>query len=264
MRTKIIKLCSVSLISLGMSTGVYAIAAGMYFGGQIGRSNTHNKPITVQTVSNPKTFTGTIDPLTGIAPSFTTGTLGTQTINPSNTGIGGRLYFGYNFNPFFALEGGFTHYAQATYTVPSSPPLAVGNPTGNPKATPGVSENGFDFVARGIAPIGATGFGAFGKVGFAIIKRSAAGTVSDSYASPPGTPAGVYDSRGIIVTASNAAQTNFRPTASVGFSYDFTQSWQAELTLARVFGGGNMQNADLYSLGVSYHIVDKYCGQFLC
>jgi len=28
--------------------------------------------------------------------------------------------------------------------------------------------------------------------------------------------------------------------------------------------GGQVGNLTMYALGISYHFVDKYCGQFLC
>jgi hypothetical protein len=234
MSHKVTKLLVTGVLTCSLTSLAHATAAGFYFGLQAGRTNQHNTQVTLQTGGPPPT--------------------GTTTVNPSNTGVGGRLFMGYNYSKYFAVEMGFTHYAPTTYNIPTTPTLTVGNPFGTPNGSPAINENGFDFDGKGMLPIGNSGFGALGKAGVAIIKRGMAGSLSQSYNAATNS----------IVTSSTANTTNFRPTAAIGFYYDFTQSFEADFTVSRVFGGGNMKNADLYALGISYHAVDRYCGQFLC
>lgn len=165
---------------------------------------------------------------------------GSETLNPSNIGGGLRIYLGDNLNNWFGLEGGYTAYAPTRYTIP------VNATNGNPLGQPEISEFAFDFVATGRVAIPRLWIGAFAKAGVAILKQGLAGTFTNSGQSAPRST--VY----------------FKPTASLGLSYDLTQSWVLNLTVARVFGSGGLQNADLYSLGMTYHVVDKFCGQFLC
>src|SRR5690348_14145117 len=93
-----IKMLGMSAMLLG-TTLAHATSTGWYVGAQLGESNTHNKKQTVYTVS-------------GKPP--------TLIVSPSNTGMGERLFFGYNFNQYAAFETGYTHYAASTYSVPAS------------------------------------------------------------------------------------------------------------------------------------------------
>jgi hypothetical protein len=232
MKRKVLALLSVSFFMLGTEAITYAGTPGFYLGGAVAASFQHNKKQTLQT---------------GGGDGFPSD--GTETVSPSNRGVGERFFLGYNLNNYFGLEGGFTHYAPTTYKVPADPELSIGNPTGNPAIT----ANGFDFVAKGMLPIFNSGVDVVGKAGFAIIGSTKAGTFSTTY----------NDDEGVNVT-SNGATNYARPTAAIGVSYDFSQSWTADFTESHVFGGGGLQSLDLLSLGLSYHFSDKYCGQFLC
>jgi opacity protein-like surface antigen len=216
MSLKNMKRFCISALALGIMSTSYASGTGFYIGVEGGKSYFHNKKQTLAT------------------------TTGTTTLNPSNTGVGGGAYLGYNLNDYFGLEAGYTHYAPTLYTIPSGATLAVGNPSGHPS----ISANGVHFVGKGMWPIGTTGLGLFGKAGVAIIRSTKSGT---------------------FTTGSGGGTTNyFRPTAGVGVSYNLTQNWEADVSVRRVFGGGGLQSLDLVAAGISYHFVDKYCGQFLC
>lgn len=233
---------AMGISSFILAANAFAAGEGFYLGGQIGETNTHNQPRSLQT--------GTINPITGqvINP-------GNISVNAGNVGYGGRLYFGYNLNSYFAVESGFTHYGASTYkTGTPSPQLISGNPLGKP----GIQENGVDFMGKGIFPI--QSFNVFGKLGIAIVRTSLAGTLTTTYTAPPLVP----PSGPAAFTTATGTTNYIRPAAAIGASYDITPNWETELTISRAFGGGGFQSADLYSLGISYHFVDKYCGQFLC
>lgn len=234
---KIIGLIGISSVML--ATTAFATGEGFYMGGQVGETNTHNTQRSLQ-VGN-----SFIDPISGNQIVIPTGY---DLFNASNNGAGGRIFLGYNINTYWGLESGYTHYAASSYNVGSpNPPLISGNPVGKPE----IHENGFDFVGKGIFPIG--NFGVFGKAGIALVRTSLAGSLTTTYNTMQ------------MAFVSSTGTTNYvRPTAAVGVSYDLTPNWVTEFTLSRVFGGAGFQSADLYSLGISYHFVDKYCGQFLC
>lgn len=209
MMTQKLKLIGIITTLWSLAATASATGAGFYLGGALGETNTNNRVRTVQTTPP-------------------------VTVDPSNTGLGARIFGGYAVNQYAAFEGGFTRYSPSTYNVSSS--LLPESPT--------IRENGVDLVARGSYPI--YDFSVFGKAGIAFIRESLAGSLNTN----PGQ--------------TNGTSTYIRPIGGIGVGYDFSANWVGELSYTRVFKGGNFQNADFISLGVSYHFVDKYCGQFLC
>lgn len=195
-----------TIILWGWGSAAFAVAAGLYLGAQLGQSNQH------QPVADTTTAT-----------------------DVSNTGLGGRAFLGYQFNPYAGLEGGLTYYTTASYNT--SP--TVGSTS--------VKETAFDIMGKGIFPIGC--FSIFGKAGLSVL-----------YAQT--TTKAVPTSTGVQNISDTA--TSIHPAAAVGIGYDLSQNWVADVSAMRVFHSGSVPNADLISLGISYHFVDKYCGQFLC
>jgi len=204
---------------LAVTTVAQATTEGFYMGGMAGRTNTNNKPTLVQT---------------GTAPD---GTPIAVMANPSNTGIGGRFFFGYNLNKYGAIEAGYTYYAPTTYNV------------GSNCGKPSIRTNAYDVMAKGMWPIATSGFGVFGKAGIAILRQTAGGSITNATVNP---------------CDSGQVQTAVRPALAIGASYDISQNWVTDVSWTRVLGGGGVSSADLYALGIAYHFVDKMCGQFLC
>lgn len=277
MKNKALKRIGVGIFIAGIASTSYSMAEGFYVGAQAGKTFTHNQPVTLSTCGVNTAVIGTNGNLQVAAGCPNAGSqvpanvvaTSTQTFHPANTGVGGRLFVGYNVTKYWGWEAGFTHFGLTTIKVPTTPPLTIGNPVGSPAIT----ENAFDFVVKGMPPYTLWGFSAYGKLGISILKQGKAGTFIDSfnantsnvfYTNPAnGTAFAGQVYHGIFVNGQRAV-TYVRPTAGIGITYDINQNVQAELTLARVFGGGGLQPADLVGLGVSYHFVDKYCGQFLC
>lgn len=231
------RLLLTAVIGLGMVNLASAAQQGPYLGMQAGATNTHN---TTQSVN-----VQTTDAITGniISNDY-------QSVNPSNKGFGVRVFTGYNFNPYFALEGGWTHYGLSTYS-PNGTSCNSANATfTTPCNNPSIRTNGFDFEGKGILQLQIPyfSFGLFGKVGFAALQVSYAGSLTANNVSANGSGTSI----------------KVRPLAALGLSYDLTQNWQFDLTASRVFRGGTFQNADMIALGLSYHFFDAYCGQFLC
>lgn len=216
MHTKKSSRLSALIIAASIATSAEAIAPGFYLGAQAGATNLHNTAQTVQT---------------GVASPAT------QSVTPSNTGIGERLFIGVGINKYAAAELGYTHYAPSTY---KTAPSAIAN-------TPAIRENGVDMVAKAMYPF--ERFALFGKLGAIRMSRTPSGSLQ------PLPPA----------TASVKATNNFRPLIGLGMNYELTPSWVTDLSWTRALkGGGGFQNADFIALGISYHFVDRYCGQFLC
>src|SRR3990167_4272809 len=155
-----------------------------------------------------------------------------QNDSPSNTGFGFRFFMGGQYNQYFAVEGGYTYYAPSKYNS-----LTTSN--GNSAQ---IQTQALDLAGKGIYPIW-EGLGIYGKAGIAAARWSPSGVLN-------------IGERAIKI----------RPTAAIGASYDLTQTWVGDISWSRIFkaGGSTIQNADLISLGLSYHFVNVYCGQFLC
>lgn len=156
------KITWLGIMAMCITTTAFASGAGYYFGAQLGQSNLNNKTRIVY-----------------ITPSVSA--------NPSNTGLGGRIFAGYGINKYAAFEMGFTRYSPSTYSVSST--LLTNDPT--------IRENGADFVAKGIYTF-SYGFGVFGKAGVAFIRQSLGGSLNSS------------------PDHSNGTSTFIRPTAALG------------------------------------------------
>jgi len=216
MHTKNTKRLSALIIAGSIATGAHAIGPGFYLGAQAGATNLHNTTQTVQT---------------GLASPAT------QSVTPSNTGIGERMFMGVGINKYAAAELGYTHYAPSTY---KTSPSAIAN-------TPAIRENGVDIVGKAMYPF--ESFAIFGKLGAIMMSRTPSGSLQPLSPTAP------------RITATN----NFHPLLGAGVSYELTPNWVTDLSWTRALkGGGGFQNADFIAVGISYHFVDKYCGQFLC
>lgn len=205
-----LKQTALAIAALTLATHTFAVRNGPYFGLQMGQSKTNNPTEPVQTAPGSSVM-----------------------VSPSNSGMAGRLFLGYNFNEYAAWEFGYDYYAPSKYSVHSS--------TGN---DPAIRQGGIDLVGKGIFPFSDTGLSVFGKAGFAFVRTSTSATILNSHSG----------------SGSNA----IRPTIGVGIGYDINQRWVADLSYNHVFSGGNVKNIDVLLLGISWHWTDDYCGQFLC
>jgi len=216
-------------VLIGLSSAVFAMGPGFFVGGNFGVTNTHNKNQVIQTGGVPTSISAPAD----------------------SKGMGIRMFIGANFTQYAGFEAGFVHYGSTSYG---------GVPTYISVNTPSIHEYGLDLEAKGIVPAGPVSI--FGKAGFAYIRMSASG-VLESCSAP--SSSGVTYPCSSSSSVQNSTQANaLRPLLGFGVSYDLTQSWQADLSYTEVLKGSGIQNLTLMSLGISYHVVDHYCGQFLC
>jgi len=167
-----------------------------------------------------------------------TPTTTTTPVTPKSTQFGSRLLMGYKINKYAGFEGGLTYISGVNYD----------NKGVNTCSSTNVRVRDFDFVGKGQIPMG-NSFDVFGKAGAAIVYQSTSGALNPRLNQDCG----------------NTQYTNkVAPTVSVGASYDLNQNWVADASWNRIMLGGPLSNVDFYALGISYHFVDVYCGQFLC
>lgn len=152
---------------------------------------------------------------------------------PSNNGMGFRFYWGYQFSSYLGFEGGYAYYSPSTYKIPN----------GN---SPQLRLQTIDFLGKGILPLFA-GMNAFVKGGIAMVFYKQGGLLAPS-----------------STGASGSSGMTARPEVGGGISYNFTPNWSVDATMTRITKGGVIPNSDMYTLGLTYHAVDLYCGQFLC
>lgn len=158
---------------------------------------------------------------------------GTDASVDSN-GIAGGVFAGYQLNPYFAVQGGYTKFSDADIKHAN---LGLGF-EGHGK----VEEQAFDLVGKGILPL-QKGFSLYGDAGMAVVLAKAKMTVD-------GNTQGVTFSD----TTSND-KTKILPTFGVGVSYDLTPKVPVSLGWTRIqkMGGNSIQSVDMGMVSVAYH-----------
>lgn len=152
------------------------------------------------------------------------------------TGTGVRLFMGGQFNPHAAFEVGYNSYGSAAYDVTA----ASGN-------RPAVRVYGLDAGFRLMWPLFSSGLSVFVTPAVAVAHASRSGSLTLTQG---GSRVGT--------------ETSFRPQLGAGVSYELNQRWVLQLAFSHLYGSGNLPSTNLLSLGISWHMVDEKCGQFLC
>jgi OOP family OmpA-OmpF porin len=163
----------------------------------------------------------------------------TTPVNPKSQQFGSRIFLGYKASQYFGVEGGLTYFSTIKYV-----------PKGDVQ-TCGVTNSrvqDFDFVGKGTIPLGKS-FDVFAKAGAAMVYQTTSGALSPNLNQSCGE---------------STNETHVRPTFGIGASYDLSQSWVTDLSVTNVQVGGKVGSMTMFAIGLSYHIVDVYCGQFLC
>lgn len=186
----------VSAILATLSSATLAAAPGFYVGGQLGWSKADYAASDYVDLT-----AGSVD----------------------NTGMGGRLSAGYQFNQNWAAELGYTKYANAKFKNARDNGAAIADGT--------LKLDAWDVVGKGILPLD-NGFDVFAKLGMSYVKGKQADGLAD---------AGFKDFN------------KWRPTYGLGGSYNFNQNVVADVSWVRVQNGSEVRNLDLLSAGVSYH-----------
>ena len=155
---------------------------------------------------------------------------GSVTISDDNHKTAFKLFGGYQFNRYFALEAGYFNLGKFGYTATTVP---AGTLSGNIKL------QGLNIDAVGIVPI-SDKFSAFARLGYQYAQAkddfTSTGVVPVPWDASPSKKAGNYE-------------------AGVGLQYDFNQSlgMRAEAERYRVDDAvGNRGDINMYSVGLVY------------
>jgi hypothetical protein len=270
---------SAAFADLATGTSTYC-KPGFYAGIEGGRSDTFYHPsdtLTEAALNGVGTSTAYVYTTAGALDEITTKTsynlLTDQ--DTDDIGIGGRIYAGYQFNPYFAVETGYTQYAKTSFhatgnnTLVTSDFLVSGGVvtpydastiTSTTRYEGEITEHAIDLVAKGTLPL-QYGFGLYAKAGAAYIQAdrhinaNGAGTMTNT-ASVGGTVDSVtttnnnINSFGTIYTKT---YQGFRPVAGLGVSYTIPcTNITVDVAYTRVFSYGGIPNAKLASVGAEY------------
>lgn len=153
----------------------------------------------------------------------------------SDTGY--KLQAGYQFNRYFAVEGGYVHFGKAKYSAA----LAKGADQGTLDEV--VKVSGFNLVAVGILPLGED-FSLFGKIGAIRVRAEHSFDVDI----------------GADTALESETHTKGRPFFGVGAAYNFTKQLSLRAEYERVnnvvieSGVSPLGSPDvsLFSVGLSY------------
>jgi opacity protein-like surface antigen len=166
----------------------------------------------------------------------------TTPVNPKSQQFNTRFYVGNQFSPYAAFEVG------ALLTAPVKYDSKSGVDTCDNAQ---VQFGAVDIDGKFILPL--QDFEAYAKGGVAFVHYTTPGCFSPAYDPAHG------------VTCGEKEDTNKAALVlGIGASYAISQNWVADASLSRMQVGGVLKSVDIMALGVSYHFVDVYCGQFLC
>ena len=173
--------------------------------------------------------------------------LGTAKTKTDQDHLGGRVYIGYQFSQYFALESGYTQYGKTE----------VKNAYGLSNSTyvnhnVDLNNSAIDLVAKGMLPIGHN-FDLFAKGGAAYVS-------ADTIKQP--AYVGVYHLTPPYLISNGASYNSYQeetthkllPTAGLGAEYSFNDSLSMDLTYSIIPGSGDIQTSQLVSLGLALHI----------
>lgn len=161
----------------------------------------------------------------------------------NDTGISGRIFAGYQFNPYFAVEAGYTQFHKTDFN--QSWGYQSGRVlTGDLSRYDGeITEHATDVVGKLTMPF-MYGFGGYVKAGAAFI--AADEHVTETYVSSIGSaiPTSTFYTKSYQAV---------RPTYGIGLDYTIPcTSFDVDVSYTEIAGGGGIPRADLAALGVSY------------
>lgn len=226
MKVRISKNIIIATIACSLAANAHAIGNGFYIGLMMGPA-TNNAP-SLKALKFPAPPPSS-PPITTIA-------------DPRKQQFGSRIFIGNKFNTYAAVEGGVTFISSIKYDS-------------HGVATTGSLDQrvrDLDIVAKGIFPIGES-FDIYAKGGIAVTYLTSGGSFNP-----------VYNPNTNTYRTANDYKQKYSPTVSVGASYAINQSWVTDVSYNTLQIGNNVGTITFYSIGLSYHFTDKYCGQFLC
>jgi OOP family OmpA-OmpF porin len=216
---------------LGFSTIAAASEPGIYIGGLLGWSqqNFGNPNLGNQIASTGIFFS----PVTSISNSL------------SKNGLGGDIFIGYQFNDYIAGEFGgyYLNTAHASGSVTGYTPLPgfIGVQYGTVLANAKSQYEAIDLAAKFIWPA-TDNFDLHAKIGAAYAINKVSGNAT-----------AIFGSSAFTTTTYSQSNDRIVPLVGAGMSYDFTDNVSGDFDMSYLVKGGNVPNAYLVGVGLSYY-----------
>lgn len=156
--------------------------------------------------------------------NYNASNVGLSSADVTNNGFGGGLFVGYQFDNYWGMDLSYIQYNNTRFK----------NMNGASGVTGTVDENSLQLMFKGSYPFSDKGFRANGKLGVAYLTSTTSSEFPSNNTQAPD-------------------QSRFVPAYALGISYDITTSVPLELFWNQTFGGGNMQNANIVGLSLSYY-----------
>lgn len=203
-------------LMLTFSTIAFASANGFYVGGQLGAANIDN---TASSLGADKAdITGSTGQIAG-----------PNSVEVDNGDWGGRIYGGYQFNKYLALETGLSAFA----------PTDVDNLYGTTKNA-SVNLNAIDAVGKVMLPIGSK-VNLFAKGGVSYVMTNHFD--GEAY----------IGQNGYSYSTNEEVDTAWRPTYGLGASVDLTPHLSADVSWSQIVGNDDIPRTNFTALGLAYH-----------
>lgn len=214
-----------------VATNSFAIGQGAYVGGQLGYGNVHQSNISRSNMNS--LFNYVLE---------TNTTLTSFNNSGRDSGLAGRLFAGYQFDPTWAAELGWSKFSTMT-TKATAATTYLGIPvTATSKGE--VKTDAIDVVAKGTYPV-ADKVNVYGKLGVAYVMSRASATTTVSALGMNGTE------------KDHDKANKLYPTFGAGATYDLTDKLAADLSYNRIQktgGSSKIGSTDLVSVGLIYSI----------
>lgn len=166
--------------------------------------------------------------------SGTTQTVQGYVLTPSKGQAMVRIFTGYVIKPYIGLDTGPAYFSTVNYNTKNT--LIHGK----------VQTSFLTWDASIMPMLPFYSFMLYGKVGVAAIYQN----FSKGFYFPEPTK------------SKNSLYAS--PYLAVGAGYNLNDNWLLDISANRLTTVRKLSSVTYYALGISYHFVDKYCGQFLC
>lgn len=204
---------------------------GFYAGVEAGRGNTHYSADDAMTEI--KTFQENYYTNLGVVP-------GTTDID--DKGTSGRIFAGYQFIPYFALEAGFTQFHKTTFTQTWKTDIDTAQNYSINKYDGEVTEHALDLVGKLTYPL-QYGFGVFVKGGLGVISADRHINVSSVNSDGSAIPSHTFYTKSYQAV---------RPVYGAGVDYSIPNtSLSVGVSYSEFASGSGIPRASLWALGIS-------------
>lgn len=216
----ILSLAVATVVSAGLSANASAAVNGPYLGGQIGYGNVNQGGFSKSQID------------------MAVGGIGaTSHTSSSDTGVAGRVFGGYQFNPYLAAEMGYSKFSDATAKASAT----LDGSSLTERGT--IKTYAVDLVGKAILPL-PNCFNVYGKAGVAYLSETA--DVSVTLKDP---------TEGTLRAKGSDTDHHLYPTYGAGIGYDVTKNLVADVSWNHIqkTGKSNLANTDLYAVGLAYN-----------